>query len=59
MPAGMIPAPVLSKAVLALPAAVDAVAVLAELMNDPVLGSYVRGKINEANFLKGNSDAWK
>ena len=44
------PAPSLSKAVLAIPAAVDAVAVLAELMNDPVLGSYVRGKMNEANF---------
>jgi hypothetical protein len=49
-PVGMIPAPVLSKAVLGLPAAVDAAAVLAGLMSDPVLGTYVREKINRANF---------
>jgi hypothetical protein len=50
MASAMMPAPSLSKAVLALPAAVDAAAVLAELLNDPVLGEYARRKINEANF---------
>jgi hypothetical protein len=46
---GHLPAPSLSKA---LPASVDAAAVLAELMNDPVLSDYLRRKMNEANFRK-------
>jgi hypothetical protein len=60
-PAGTIPALVLSKAVLARPGGpsagatpaldpVSASAVLAELLNDPLLGTYVREKINRANF---------
>lgn len=57
-PLGMTTTPVLSKAVLGLPGgpsagatpAIDPAAVLNDLLRDPVLGDYVRRKINEASF---------